>query len=648
MKISHFAGGLLLMGLVVGCDSKPRESADERVTVAPPATAPATEAETAAEPPKNPLELHVEKRRSSSSLAPEGRDGKDGAAEAAPPVTYRLTYRPKKRVARRVAVAGTAPSAPSPATDAASAPTSSQDSDDALPTNPARASDRAALYASFAKVPQIFRISAEADTILACAEGTRIDVPPGSFVDSTTGQPATGEVEIRVQEYLSMSDIVFNNLATTSGEALLETAGMLNLQASADGRPLALRPGATLGLAFPREGAAKPGMQLFTGVAPATHAPENTAAALDWQLASATDTTLTPTEWWERGDARRRRRYRQVYLAADYPGGQPGLSLALHKQLAYTARKGAAQARRPLSVRAREHLARFDDKAPARLRGRLVDVVELGVMIDEKGKISRFTFAEGCDRRLVAKVRAAVWKLPQVWLPASCDGKPQAGTVPVIRVYFSRRGQMEVRRVLASVRGSGCEQEVERGSLAQARVDSAVTVALRARALDRVPSELTGTFPSTQISPRSYLMRTSSLGWHNCDCIRPGALRVLAQLKIRASEAITAGINDIVQRATTPIPEFVTLRVEVADADVKLLLRDQRTMLMPNKQQGAQQTFKLPKDIPLTIMAVRMKDGAPQIATRAIVAADATEREFAFRNVSLAELRAEVDRLAPQ
>ena len=84
------------------------------------------------------------------------------------------------------------------------------------------------------------------------------------------------------------------------------------------------------------------------------------------------------------------------------------------------------------------------------------------------------------------------------------------------------------------------------------------------------------------------------------------------------------------------------------DADVKLLLRDQRTMLMPNKRQGAQQTFKLPKDLPLTIMAVRMRDGVPQIATRAIVSADATEQEFTFRNVSLAELRAEVDRLAPE
>ena len=522
-----------------------------------------------------------------------------------------------------------------------------------LPSAPASGGERSAapgpaFYDSFAKVPQIFRISAEADTILACAEGTYIDVPPGSFADSATGRPATGEVEIRVQEYLTMSDIVLNNLATTSGDAMLETGGMLNLRATAGGRPLALRSGATLGLAFPRKGAAKPGMQLFTGVAPHGHDAESGNAALDWQLASATDTTLTPKEWWERGDARRRRRYRQVHLAADYPGGQQGLSLALHKQLAYTARQGAAQARRPTSVRIRKRLARFDDNAPARLRGRLVDVVELGATIDEKGKIRGFTYAEGCDRRLVAKVRAAVRKLPRAWLPASCDGTAQVGAAPTLRVYFSRRGQMEVQRFLEPVRGSGCEREVERDSVAQARVDSAVTAALRARSLDRVPYELTGSFLSTQIPPRSYLMRTSDLGWHNCDRIRPTALRVLAQLTLRGASAVAVGVDAIAQRATTPIPDFVTLRVEVPDADVKLLLRDQRTMLMPNKRQGAQQTFKLPKDLPLTIMAVRMRDGVPQIATRAIVSADATEQEFTFRNVSLAELRAEVDRLAPE
>jgi hypothetical protein len=614
--------------LLSNCDRVPRESDAEQVTAAPTTPSPATEDES----PKNPLELHVKERPSSSSLAPARREetdeiAVDTEAEAAPPVTYRLTYRPKRREVRGEAVA-MPPVAP-------------------VTPPAAGAADRAALYASFAKAPQIFRISAEADTILACAEGTRIDVPPGVFADSATGQAVTGEVEIRVQEYLSMSDIVFNNLATTSGEALLETAGMVNLRASADGRPLALRPGATLGLAFPRPGAAKPGMQLFTGVALPGHDAANGAAALDWQLASATDTTLTPKQWWERGDARRRRRYRQVYLAADYPGGQSGLSLALHQQLAYTARKGAAQARRPMSVRARERLAWFDSKAPARLRGRLVDVVELGMMIDEKGKISQFTYARGRDRRLIAQVRAAVRKLPQTWLPAICDGTAQAGPVPTLRIYFSRRGQMEVQRFLAPVRGSGCEQEVERDSLAQARVDSAVTVALRARALDRVPWEMTGSFPSTQISSRSYFMRTARLGWHNCDRIQPVALRKLAQLAVDVTSVVATKANEIAQRVKEPAPDFVTLRVEVADADVKVLLRDQRTMLVPNKRQGTQQTFKLPKDTPLTIMAVRMQEGVPQIATRAIVAADATEREFAFRSVSLAELRAEVDQLAP-
>lgn len=164
--------------LVVGCDSKPRESAAERTTPAPPTTAVATETETTPEPSGNPSEMPVAPLQS-SSLAPERRNEADSAL----PVTYGLTHLPQKPKQAVRRVTGAEP---------------------ALLTPPA--SD--------------FRPA---------------DVP---------GQEA--------------------DYAMTA----------------------ALRPGATLGLAFPREEAVKPGMQLFTGITPPPRDGESRSAALDWQLVS--------------------------------------------------------------------------------------------------------------------------------------------------------------------------------------------------------------------------------------------------------------------------------------------------------------------------------------------------------------------------
>ncbi|MFV0591915.1 MAG: hypothetical protein ACK5M7_11070 [Draconibacterium sp.] len=81
------------------------------------------------------------------------------------------------------------------------------------------------------KKPQVFIINADKDTTLICEEGTSIEIKAHSFVTENSGNKIVGEVRINVQEYYKTPDIVLAGLSTTSGDNLLETGGMLHVEA---------------------------------------------------------------------------------------------------------------------------------------------------------------------------------------------------------------------------------------------------------------------------------------------------------------------------------------------------------------------------------------------------------------------------------
>ena len=107
-------------------------------------------------------------------------------------------------------------------------------------------------------------LSAEKDTTIECKEGTRVTLQGGSFVSAVTGEQVMGDVEVQVREYYRTSDILLANLTTTSGDEILETGGMVYIEATHDGEECTLSESATIELSFPYE-REKEGMQLFTG-----------------------------------------------------------------------------------------------------------------------------------------------------------------------------------------------------------------------------------------------------------------------------------------------------------------------------------------------------------------------------------------------
>ncbi|GAB3842603.1 hypothetical protein GCM10028821_51100 [Hymenobacter jeollabukensis] len=133
-------------------------------------------------------------------------------------------------------------------------------------------------WAGLPGVPtQVFRLQTALDTAVVGVRGTTLALPANAFAYADDPEKiVAGTVEVRLREFVTVADMVLNQLHTASGDNLLETGGMVQLTArTADGRPCQLRPGASVLVRLPT---AQPvaGMQLFKGVATST-------GRVDWQ-----------------------------------------------------------------------------------------------------------------------------------------------------------------------------------------------------------------------------------------------------------------------------------------------------------------------------------------------------------------------------
>src|SRR5690606_4309370 len=113
------------------------------------------------------------------------------------------------------------------------------------------------------KIPESFVINTSKDTTLICKEGTRLIIEANSFVNADN-EPVQGTVNLSVTEYYKLSDMLLANLSTTSNGELLETGGMLYIEAKQGNSELKLKENASIEIHFPTQ-AKKENMQLFSG-----------------------------------------------------------------------------------------------------------------------------------------------------------------------------------------------------------------------------------------------------------------------------------------------------------------------------------------------------------------------------------------------
>ena len=124
---------------------------------------------------------------------------------------------------------------------------------------------------------QEFIIEPTLSSAIKCKSGTVIKFEPDIFIYADSRLPVSEEIEIKVTEYLSDADILFKGLTTMCKNELIETAGMLYVTATANGKLCGIKNGEVYNIEIPSV-SEKENMELFYG--------EATADGINWVNAS--------------------------------------------------------------------------------------------------------------------------------------------------------------------------------------------------------------------------------------------------------------------------------------------------------------------------------------------------------------------------
>lgn len=121
------------------------------------------------------------------------------------------------------------------------------------------------LYKEFQIKTQEFTFKSGKETIIKGEKGTIIRIPHNAF-----NVPDASEVSIKLKEAYSNGDFISENLTTMSDDKMLQTGGMIHLEATYNGQPIL--PNENLMLMMPNKGRinmrsddSENGMQFFTG-----------------------------------------------------------------------------------------------------------------------------------------------------------------------------------------------------------------------------------------------------------------------------------------------------------------------------------------------------------------------------------------------
>jgi hypothetical protein len=155
-------------------------------------------------------------------------------------------------------------------------------------------------YESMRPEIQSFTIDNSKPSTVSADKGTEIRIPENCFTDKD-GKPVTGEVQLEIVEAFSMTDIISSGLTTLSDGELIQSNGMLFIDAKSNGQSLNLAENMELDVNMPTMGNAE-GFQMFTGdgknwTVDSTMIGEDYLIPLPLELLYPKG-NATPNEWW--------------------------------------------------------------------------------------------------------------------------------------------------------------------------------------------------------------------------------------------------------------------------------------------------------------------------------------------------------------
>lgn len=133
-----------------------------------------------------------------------------------------------------------------------------------------------------------FSVPVASGKVFTTADKIDIVIPADAFMDAS-GNPITGNVDINVVEFTTPADLIFGNVQTVSNDGkLLESGGMVKLEALHNGSPALLRPGKTVNFNF-KNSAAETDMTAWMG----QKAPDG---AIQWGAQNSWLTSIDTTQ----------------------------------------------------------------------------------------------------------------------------------------------------------------------------------------------------------------------------------------------------------------------------------------------------------------------------------------------------------------
>ncbi|MBT8232457.1 MAG: OmpA family protein [Bacteroidia bacterium] len=504
--------------------------------------------------------------------------------------------------------------------------------------------------------PNTFNIDHTQDRQITCNQGTIIDIPANAFTYMDGSDIGDAKVEIEIKEAFTYSDFISEGLFTQSKSDILETGGMIYVNATVNGKPIKFKEGESIEITYPAQNVEED-MELF-------YASTDDSGRIDWEATNQPITSRTASTFdieidWD------------SFLAFDFNGGEerPYLDFPPLDKKPPLAVKPYPPAKplkptlenTPVNVgtldkvfmskkkkealreeKFKEALANYKkqkikyeadyakylenveiykvqkpikDKALADWNKLVTDRIE--AIKTYKGQMLRFhVYAQiqGAIKSIKSKVGERTNK-QLLNLLNNYMKSPVSLTINEKKLYLKAfkdqtRMILQERKIYPEI--------VDFATKKNHNLYPAFSNVVKLAKKHAIEEEFEKTGKIDDGSFGSYVTNISTFGWMNCDRYRTYDPRILADVR---------------------------LKDEGTDTKYYLIFKDMRSMLSGSKGDSEYYFRGLPKRKDVKLVGVKLVDSVPHIAVADYKIQDTNNLEMAFRKASLKEIRSELNSL---
>ncbi|WNH13889.1 energy transducer TonB [Thalassobellus suaedae] len=415
---------------------------------------------------------------------------------------------------------------------------------------------------SFKKTPQKLKINTQKDTVLVCKEGTKLIIKANSFVDAK-GDIINGNINLNVTEYYKLSDMLLANLSTISNGKQLETGGMLFIEAKKGEVDLKLKENTSIEILFPTKNKKKD-MQLFSG--------EWKNGLINWNLE---DNAITESVEFKEFEEDIDVPFAVVQVPPIYPGCENLDKASLRKNCTSDAISKFVQRK-----------FNTDIASIIGLTGR--QRINVIFKIDKNGDVANIRVRAN-HPDLVEEAQRVISLLPKMQ-PGKQRGEAVSVpySLPIIFQVDENTTNNNIPRVNAR--------------LSNILTDSIITKKLETKIASK-------DFSVSDVN--NYILRSSFLGWINCDRFRSNRSRIKYKFKIKNSEG----------------------------AIINMVFKEINSVL-PSSKYGEVYDFKeVPNDEDVILVAIKKNKGKLYLDFLETKTQENPNLEFNFKEVTIQELK---------